>query len=400
MTVCETFQKVSITSYPLTVAPKESWAYEPIKKGQRWWQIGFNETKDEVVTEYGALGGKVVLATRKVKPSRGKSVSEQALVEINSRMKIKITKDGFSLHDGDCVQKAEERTTEASVRPFPMLANELGSKMMNESDFPAFVQPKIDGVRCMMDFSENGLRMTSRGRNDFGHLKELFISDAETTLSHLPYGTVLDGELVVIEGPIFDFQRTTAAVRTSKSLTDDARTFLKYALFGIYVPSDPTLTFGIRKDMLEAAFTRVKRPERMFLVETRVVANRDEIMSAHKEYVFRGYEGVMVYTRNGVYAPGKRTNSLLKYKSFDELEGVVMSVVGGEGKETDAAKVEIKCPNGVTIFMRPQATLEVRRMWLETPSLVVGKKMTFTCQGFTRDGVPRFAVARDIRDYE
>lgn len=407
-----------MSEYPICrirLPPNESWAYVPLRStrdgGSRVWQIGFDAVSNEIVTAYGKVGGKIQIARAELVPMGNRDHFQQSVIAVNGKVKVKMCKDGFVPLDKS---DSPGRTTAASAsksaerpRPVPMLAHDL-NKIKKPLRFPVAVQPKFDGIRCMVDRisdleGKNDIRLTSRGGNDFDHLKSLFADEVKCVLRHLPEEAVLDGELVVQRKDGCDFQATTSAVRTHLTISETAKNGVKLLVFGLWLPDTPYCPFLERASRLESAFRLAEdtsgRLEKVAMVHHHRCHSMDEVERLHSTFVGSGEEGAMIYAIDGIYEP-KRSNNLLKYKTFDEFEGEVVGVEPGKGKEKNAAVVVIKCQNGKIVKMHPEGSISEREKWLADPSLVVGKVMTYKCQGLTKAGVPRHPVAKCIRDYE
>jgi len=419
----EGFELVTRDMYPLAEPRAGSWAYCCLRSTRggaaRVWQAGFDSATREVVTVYGQLGGKMQTARVEVEPKGKRGHAQQAVIAVNSRCATKMSKDGFEFardapetgEGGDFVDA--ERVPSGAPEPFgkprpaPMLAKDLAA-VKKEIKFPVAVQPKLDGVRCMIDWPNSGdaraervVRLTSRGGKDFSHLEALLVDEASDVLRALPCGAVLDGELVVPgDAGGSDFQATTSAARTTKVLTDVARESMRFLVFGVFLPSEPDATFAERDAALARAFGRAGALRRIARVEHALAASMADVRALHDAFVARGEEGAMVYALDGVYAPGRRTDALLKHKTFAEFEGTVEGVVAGKGRERASAQVLVRCDSGRLVKMHPEGPLAERQRWLADPSLVVGKRITYKCQGLTKAGLPRFPVAKGVRDYE
>ena len=72
----------------------------------------------------------------------------------------------------------------------------------------------------------------------------------------------------------------------------------------------------------------------------------------------------------------------------------------GKGRESGIALITIRDPRGNVFLLRPAATFETRKHWFDNPGMIIGKKMTYHYQNLSETGVPRFAVGKEIRDYE
>lgn len=399
-----------IDVYPAGTVTATMWMYKAIRStqdgGKRLWQAGFDGRTGEVITTFGVDGGKMQTSRKAVVVNTsGRDIGNQALQEVNHKYKLKMVKDGFTF---DSVV-----ATAAKERPFPMLARDFGKRSAKvELKFPLFVQPKLDGIRCLIDTTTNDdgkktiLRFSSRGRNDFGHLSELFEADVKAIMNGIKYkDAILDGELIVssLTGCGEDFQETTSAARTVKGgLTDAAKERMTFNVFGVYIPSYPLMDFLERDAMLSHVFSKLSSSlSSVKKVPTKIIHSEEEIKTSHDSFVEEcGHEGAMVYLADGIYEPGKRSSYLLKVKEFDETEGKIVAVRPGKGREKDAAMVDIEVSEGVVITMHPTGSIEERKLWLSNPELVVGKQMTYKFQGLTKDGKPRFPIAKTVRDYE
>lgn len=112
------------------------------------WLISVKMNPDKtatIITENGYVDGKMNISHRIIKTGKniGKAnettVLEQAVQEAEKKYKDKIEKEGYST-DPDHIE----------IKVFPMLANKFDPKKKKSSIiFPCFVQPKLDGLRCM-----------------------------------------------------------------------------------------------------------------------------------------------------------------------------------------------------------------------------------------------------------
>ena len=406
----------------------DAWWIEPVFSGKRSWKAGFDPITSEILTSFGQVGGKMQNTRRQIEEnSSGRSVLEQAFISLKQKYKLKMSKEGFKCGSADddvdveCVNVEEKgetsdknasRTSENEERPFPMLAKTF-DKPLKEKDFPIFTQPKIDGVRVLVDFDGKGeMRFSSRARNDFTYLKDIFNSVLDSIFESLQTFTSIDKTNLVLDGELSiknkdgvdDFQTTISAVKKVKGgLKDDAKENLKMCIFTFFTkettPSS-SLTFSSRSETMFKINETFKGQDKIIFVQTDVISSPDEIEKKHGEYVSSGFEGLMIYLKNGIYEPNKRSSFLLKYKKFNDSEGKIVGVRAGKGRESNAAMVDIEVSKGVVITMHPKGEIKEREEWLKNPSLVLGKMMTYTFQGLTAKGIPRFPVAVAIRDYE
>ena len=108
-----------------------------------------------------------------------------------------------------------------------------------------------------------------------------------------------------------------------------------------------------------------------------------------------GGEGVVIKNPNLSYFTG-RSAEILKVKSFDDMEGKVISINSGKGKFTDLmGSVTIKLEDGVIFRLGGGFKLEDRK---HPPS--IGSIVTFKYHGFTKYKKPKFASFVRVRESE
>jgi ATP-dependent DNA ligase len=398
----KSFEGFKTLSYPAEAETSSRFAYPSLWEDSRFWQAGVeitSPTSATLITRHGLEGGKIQESRREISLNKSKrDIYQKSLLDLNQAYNLRIRKHGLSFEKG-----AKKLVSKEGEAPFAMLAQTYSPSAIAKIPFPVYVQPKLDGVRLLVDLVDGKPRYSSRERSNFSHLSVIFDAEALCLFSRLPTGSVLDGELIVPgEDGGEDFQVVTGAARKIKGgLSDAAMTRMQYHVFGFFTMRDLSLNFAQRTEILSNAFDACRSPfVKVIQVPTFTAATTSDVEKALKMFTLRGHEGVMIYNLAGVYEPSKRSWDLLKYKTFDESEGLIVSVKPGRGRESNAALVNIEVSPGNIVTMHPTGSIEEREKWLLNPSLVVGKKMTYTFQGLTKGGLPRFPVARTIRDYE
>ena len=235
-----------------------------------------------------------------------------------------------------------------------------------------WVSEKLDGVRAYWD----GETLTSRNGNRF-NAPPWFIEDFPRV--------ALDGELWMGRGT---FERLSGAVR--RQHPDDAQwrdiTFMVFDL-----PSSPA-TFDGRLKRLREMFEANKSPH-VALVEQFRVADHDTLMDTLNKVVAGGGEGLMLHRGSSRYTAG-RTDDLLKLKTYEDAEAVVVGHVPGKGKFAGMlGALLVEMPEGRRFRLGTGFSNEER---LEPPPL--GAIVTYKHYGKTRNGLPRFATFLRTRD--
>lgn len=244
----------------------------------------------------------------------------------------------------------------------PMLANKWEDRQKYISE-PFYVQPKLDGVRLLV--SNHGC-FSRTGKP---------VEGVEHLARGLKDGEYLDGECYA---PNKTFEEITSMFKMNPKE-------LEFHVFDYFDLNRPNLTFEERKERIT--------------IETFSVNSKNNLQSYHDMFVSQGHEGVMIREASSTYEIGKRSNHLLKYKTFQTEEYPIVDVKEGTGREKGTA-IWI-CKAGEQHFsVRPEGTLEVRRGYLEKKDNYIGKQLTVRFQNLTALSVPRFPVGVAIRDYE
>lgn len=266
----------------------------------------------------------------------------------------------------------------------PMLAHPF-TKRKHNIVYPAFVQPKLDGVRCFAKkVDENTIRFTSRKGKVYDTLDHL----VPALLKCMKIGDILDGE-IYIHGKTFQH-----IVRLVKKLRPESATLQFHiydlAIEGVEYYNRMTKLWRIVGD---------KYPELVF-TETKEVLIEDGIYQWHDNWVKQGYEGVIIRNQSGLYKFDNRSADLQKYKEFIDEE---FEIVGGEsGTGLHEMCVIFTCKNkaGKTFNVYPRGSLQARRDMFGNLAKLVGKSLTVRYQQLSEDGVPIFPIGIVVRDYE
>ena len=285
------------------------------------------------------------------------------------------------------------------MRKKPMLAYPVSKKEIDYSK-PVFVQPKLDGVRCVIQAnwvpgtnqvaSIKAYSRTGKEWKNINHiLKELY-----PFFCKYP-NIILDGELYNHDFKD-DFEQIISMVRKTKP-TDEAR--LKSAenvQFHCYDIIDEDMNFEDRDEFIKQA---VPRNHCIKHVKTIKVHSEEFAKVHHKNRLADGYEGSIVRT-NDVYKCG-RSWSLRKFKEFHDEEAMLIDWVEGKGKRKGTiGKFKAVDADGVVFgmpvmdnFAYLQENFEYMKQWL-------GKTATFTYFEKTKAGSYRHPLFKCIRDYE
>ena len=311
------------------------------------------------------------------------------------------------------------------TRPFlPMLAQtfdpadlEAGSKKKKVIKFPCFVQPKLDGLRCVS--------YATRSANDLVVCLQSRTGAFFTGLPHIaaalrPYlsqhpNIVIDGELYTDQMP---FEELAGLIKKKKITAADVERLkkVKYHVYDIYDHQRYDMPFAERIGLLAAAVRRcgcvandthaagrILRSDTeaaavVVLVRTEKITVLSEFRQLFAEFVESGYEGIMLRNAAGVYRANYRSNDLQKYKEFMEDEYRIIDFTQGEGRDAGAVIWVCETADGKEFTVRPRGTMEQRRAWFNEGASYIGKNVTVIYQELTEEGKPRFPVGKAVRE--
>ncbi len=272
----------------------------------------------------------------------------------------------------------------------PMLAHKYNP---DKADYPAYIQPKLDGVRCV--FTKDGAySRTGKEFKNVDHIKKALKNffNANPTF-------ILDGELYN-HGLKDDFEKIISLVRKTKPTEEhkqEASELIQYHVYDIANLAHATYTN--RLNILNSQFTYTYP---ICKVETKVVLDYDEAVKQHEKYLKLGYEGSIYRSMNGKYK-GTRSWDLMKFKDFDDAEATIIGYETGKGKRTgtigkfimqDDEGVEFGCPPGKGYDYKDLAGM------LDNISRYIGERATFTYFQRTKAGSYRHPLYKCIRNYE
>ena len=350
------------------------------------WQAYVEKTETGYLLKVksGQTDGKLTETTGRVidDGKQKRTAREQAIFEANSKVNKKLD-EGYS----DSIESAENY-----VKLLPMLAHPFAKRKHN-IDYPAIVQRKFDGVRCLAILKDDGtVSLMSRKGKEFPHMnhirKDIAANNSDTTL-------ILDGELY---SDTLSFHVLVGLVKrvTLKEGNDEQMLQVSLRVYDcIKLNEEPG--FQQRHEMIAQVTSGASC---LSLVENFAVNSEREVHEAQARFVEEGYEGAMVRNITGAYAIGKRSANLQKVKTFLDGEYEIVGFNQASGNDIGTVIWVCKTLEGNQFNVRPRGTREVKREQYQNGDSYIGRQLTVRYQELTDDGVPRFPVGIAIRDYE
>jgi DNA ligase-1 len=347
----------------------QQWQIEVV--GNRYRTISGQTDGKLIVSEWTVVSGK----------NEGRSNSttdeEQAVKEAEAKRKLKLERGYFqSVSDVGEKQYFE-----------PMLATKWEDRK-DKVEYPIYSQPKLDGIRCIVSkngmFSRNGKPIVS-APHIFEALKPVFDENPEY---------IFDGELYA-DKFANDFNKIVSLVKKTKPTAEDLVESKSVIEYHIYDFPSCKKKFSTRIMDLALVFLDYQIGRVCKLVSTQIVFGDEEVMELYGNYVDEGYEGQML--RLDKPYENKRSNSLMKHKSFMDEEFTILDIVEGEGNRTGTAGYFVfKTKDGKPFKSNVKGTFAETAEMLRNKSSLIGKEATVKYFALTPDGIPRFPFVINI----
>lgn len=189
----------------------------------------------------------------------------------------------------------------------PMLAAKVSTHQLEELEYPVYVQPKYDGIRCLIT-KDGPVSRTLKP------IPNRFIRD---TLS-LPDLFGCDGELMV--GSSDQFRLTTSGIMSQEGEPD-----FTYFVFDKW--SIPKQIYTTRRYILDQIIDGLH--DRVKLCPNYIAWNEEQVEHFHHQFLSEGHEGTILRKISSPYKYGRSTLNqqyLLKFKEYVYEEVLVTDV--------------------------------------------------------------------------
>lgn len=234
------------------------------------------------------------------------------------------------------------------------------------------VSEKLDGVRVYW----NGKELISKQGNII-RAPKWFTDDFPKEC--------FEGELWIDRGK---FELVSGIVRQEIPNDEDWRQ-VKLMLFDM--PKNPKIFESRLADMkILVANLNLKN---LKLIEQFEIASHDELIKKLNEVIKIGGEGLMLHKKDSFYKTG-RNNDLLKLKTYEDEEAVVISYIAGKGKfEGMLGAILVENKDKIRFKIGGGFSDEQRK---NPPK--IGSVITYKFYGKTKNNKPRFASFLRIRE--
>lgn len=277
------------------------------------WTIGVvvnpdRSTAYDVVTIYGQLGGKLqrtedgIFEGKNIGRSNETSIEQQAIAEARAKWEKQLKK-GYV----DSIEKADAGELDELIEGgiVPMLAFTF-EKQGHKIKYPCYVQPKLDGIRCIAIVKNGKCTLWSRTRKPITSCPHII---EEIEMSFLNQSIVLDGELYNHDFKE-NFEHIVHLVRQEEP---DAQ--CKDVQYHIYDMANGG-PFADRARSLKE-FESTKPFHYIKFVTTEIINSENEVTDYYNDFKYEGYEGAILRNANGLYVH-KRSSDLIKVKEMQD----------------------------------------------------------------------------------
>jgi ATP-dependent DNA ligase len=288
------------------------------------------------------------------------------------------------------------------MRKKPMLAYPASAKPIDYSK-PTFIQPKLDGVRCVIQAEQVDhfsrpikyeVKAYSRTGKEWKNIDHI-LEQLKPFFKRFPY-IILDGELY--NHDLRDnFEKIISLVRKTKPTAEDRVEASRLTQFHCYDIIDEKLPFDQRNEFI--ASTLMLQGDSIYFLDTAMVFDEDEAKSIHRSNLKKGYEGSIVRT-NDTYAC-KRSHNLRKFKDFSDAEAEIVGWVEGKGKRIGTiGKFIGRDSEGIEFGMPVMDKFKYLQDMFYEMQTWVGQQATFTYFERTKAGSYRHPLFKALRNYE
>ena len=262
----------------------------------------------------------------------------------------------------------------------------------DKAHYPAFIQPKLDGVRCL--FTAKGA--FSRANNQFMNVDH--IEQALKPFFAKNPTAILDGELYN-HGLKDDFEKIISLVKKKKPTDNDKAEAAELVQYHVYDVASMTIApYSLRFNFIQDLTYTYS----ICKVDTQVALDFDEALKMHKKNLKLGYEGSIYRSFEGRYK-GNRSWDLMKFKDFHDDEATIVGYDIGQGKrEGTLGKFIMMDDDGNTFGCPPGKGYNYSDLAniLKNINDYIGERATFTYFERTKAGSYRHPHYKCLRNYE
>lgn len=380
-----------------------------------WGDVNGETDIGHIRTEWGQVGGAmqvgldIIKAGKNAGKKNATTAVEQAEKEAAARW-LKQKKKGY-VESLEAAEAGEVDSTVILGGVAPMLAPNKSypkdGELVKRIQFPCFVQPKLDGMRCVAVIENGKATLWSRTRKPILTVPHIVVALEER----------FAGMTLTLDGELYNhdyrnsFEDLISILRKDQPDTEGLHKLVEYHIYDLIGSSRRNV--GVSTPFKDRIYALVRIMDVDYgplkLVKTLEVTSLQALVEHYEAFLEQEYEGAMARNTHGCYDADKRSPHLQKMKPFEDHEFLVTGVNDGRGKDAGtAATFDIAMPClchglgklGGVGRARLKAPYARRRELMQKPELWQGRALTVTMKRWTSDNVPYLPVAKSFRDYE
>ena len=271
----------------------------------------------------------------------------------------------------------------------PMLAKDSNKCQTSVLNKRLLCSTKLNGVRCLMQFSEGKIHAISRGGKEYNVPTTLIREAFEDFFKEYP-SVILDGELY---NHGYHLQELSGIARLKE--WEDRCNILEYWIYDI---ADSTKTFEERLEFLMLLKDKLKGISKIKVIDHIETNSFREIQDLHNKWVKEGYEGLVARKPNSTYQFGKRGSDMIKVKEYMEQEFEIIDYKDGL-RDEDFCFI-LQTEDGKPFAAKPIGDRELKDRYLRDIDEIIGKQGTVKFFEWSKEGVPQQPIFQVVRDYE
>jgi DNA ligase-1 len=364
--------------------------YKQTKTGAiEFWSIKTEGAS--IITTYGQLNTEhpqttidVIKQGKNKNKSNATTPESQAIAEASSKWTQKV-KEGYVIS----IEKATAGEVDTNVITGgidPMLAHDF-DKHSSKMTYPAYIQPKLDGHRCIAMVDAKGkCLLWSRTRKPIIGVPHIIKAIEKLELTSV----IFDGELYN-----HDFCKNFEAITkivNQKTTPLANHTVCEYHIYDVVLDQP----FEARHAFLNT----LKFSSPLKCVTTVSVSDEDTAIDLCEKFIeVDQYEGAILRNKTTHYE-NSRSYGLQKMKKFEDAEFRIIGIEEGKGKlrgHVGAFVCLTKEDKKFNVKMKGETSK--LKEYFEDSSLWTGKQLTVKYYGWTgKNNVPRFPSGKCIRE--
>ena len=342
---------------------------------------------NKLIQQAGILGSEKY--TEHIRECKAKNIGksnettpeEQAIKELEAKVKDKLQKEYF--------KTIEEAKNNIVIGAMLAKVYDKEKHKINWNSKDIFIQPKLDGVRCIAFKRGSDIKLMSRDYKPIKNMDHIIHK-----LQFLPDG-IYDGELY-IHG--LSFQNIFSLIsKYRKGETEKIQYHIYDIIDTIKSFKDrfiiPTYKGGYLKNIInENSIIR--------FVKCGLIKEENDILPITRTFVYTGYEGSIIRHGDNAYETNKRSSSLLKCKFFDDMICSLIDVLPSERNPligvpvlsyfNKATQKDYKFNSNI------KCTVKEKMELLRNKENYIGKKVNLRYFGLTDGFIPRMPVVIQI----